>query len=180
MTISAISPEPQLELLFCSDFEKLRLDKSRNEKLAVLLSVDGLEKQPQILDPEILYKLLSKLGLAFPGLLTPKAELIDMKDDESGNSFMEAALERPQKRPLLFDLKLQQTLAGFGTYRVKNEEDRKKTLEESFFTVLPILMDLVTHIYRHLDPASLVIRGFVKSNGSMSIAFFIKQSAEQY
>jgi hypothetical protein len=69
-------------------------------------------------------------------------------------------------------------LAGFGFHIVKKGEGRKKTLEEFSFTVLPSLIDLVTHAHRHLDPESLIIKGFVKSNKSMTSAFSIKQSGK--
>jgi hypothetical protein len=52
--MSIFSPKQQPELIFVASFEELTLDRSGNEKLALLLPVDGLETQPHVITPVVL------------------------------------------------------------------------------------------------------------------------------
>jgi hypothetical protein len=54
MAMSIFSPKQQPELIFVASFEELTLDRSGNEKLALLLPVDGLETQPHVITPVVL------------------------------------------------------------------------------------------------------------------------------
>jgi hypothetical protein len=81
-------------------------------------------------------------------------------------------------RPVPFVVKLQQTIGGYGTFVVENEEDRIEVSETFETAVLSNLLAMVTPENKHMKPECLIFTDFVPSEESMGIAFFVKKSGE--
>ncbi|CAM6084068.1 unnamed protein product [Calypogeia fissa] len=182
LTVNALSTEQRPQLVCLSSFDQLSsvLDKTKFEKLAVLLPIDGLENQPQVINPEVLWELLSKRGLAVSGVPTPKAVLVelDSQRENSEDDYVRRGLGLLRHRPLPYVVKVNQTIGGYGTFVITTEEERSEVLEDFESAVLPNLLEMVKPENRHMRPETLVVTDYVPSNESMGIAFFVRKSGE--
>lgn len=135
-------------------------------KLAMLTPMDGLDEYPHIVDPRLHYELLSKRGLAFSGLQTPKSHVLDLDDlydpaitdpSETLQNQLDTATTFITTHPLPFALKFQQTMSGLGTFLIHDPPQRQIALSK----ILPLLRRILQTAYRPLRPASLVIQPLV-------------------
>ncbi|KAI9049681.1 hypothetical protein LZ554_005838 [Drepanopeziza brunnea f. sp. 'monogermtubi'] len=174
--------------------------------LAARLPLDGMEDMRSVIDPDLLYELLSKRGLALSTLNTPACHLINLGNDDQiqkmqlatkgrhsldGEALFSSEIINEWKnevigtiinRPLPFVVKLQQTLAGIGTFVIKKDKDKKRLLAD-----LPSRLD--TSLQRanlgniHLRPNTIIISEFNMSDANLwdgaSITYSDQEGLEQ-
>ncbi|KAE8440476.1 hypothetical protein EG329_007442 [Mollisiaceae sp. DMI_Dod_QoI] len=186
LAILSSSQQPKLRF-FASPSLVVLNDKTF--KLAPRLPMDGMDRLPHILHPDIHYELLSKRGLAIATFLTPRSHLLDLNIDapqsESAifrdpiKTWKDEVLQTISNRPIPFVLKLQQTILGKGTYIIKTEKARC-----SLVSKLPSLMSSnasrTNKTNNHLMPATLIITDFVDcpetGSPSFAITFFVRRN----
>lgn len=79
-----------------------------------------------------------------------------------------------EETPVPYVLKLTQSLGSVGTHIVKDEEDRKKTIEYMSTDNLPAYLPRISEHNAHIWPTALVVSEFIKGD-TMALNFFIKK-----
>lgn len=146
--------------------------------LAVASPMDCLEHLPAMVPFESHYRALSKRDLAFSTVSTPPSDVVEtrlgpdqVQESKLRNAEVTRMLDAIRGRAVPFVAKLPQCRAGFGTFIVRNEQERDKTL-----AVLVIEVDLmlrqVNQSNEHLRPASLVIQEMIPGE-TTAISMFV-------
>lgn len=150
-----------------------------NSQLAVLFPNDRLSDLPHVIDPEVHYEILSKRGLAESRLPTPMTTIIDpvlSPDQLQDETLLQAEISRIissfDQHPLPFIIKLQQTVSGYGTFKVYTDADRE-AMKQLFSTkLLREILRQTNASNNHLYPSSLVIQKMIPGE-AMALSLFI-------
>jgi hypothetical protein len=129
-------------------------------------------------NPDLLYELQSKRGLALSGLPTPATEVHGFDDcmayPDATRAYVDQAMNVIRQQEVPFVLKLQQSISGGGTYIVRTEEQRSEFIAIMQDTVLPRVFVKVNESNRHLHPSSLILQEVVSGSGdTFGVTFFV-------
>lgn len=147
-------------------------------RLAVLNPMDCLGHLPHVVCPDVHYSLLSKRGLMFSGLPTPRSYAIDtlLNPCETHNrSQVDAEIERMilplRERSLPFVVKVTQASASEGTFLITSELDRLAAIKILHIELRYILKALNTS-NEHLFPCSLIVQEYIPGD-CMTASIFV-------
>lgn len=178
-TILVLQPYQRPQLRFYQGPADVQINQA-NQILAPCWPVDGLDRLPHTLEPEIHHELHSKEGLARSGLPTPVFDVIEVKLPAEGVSaaWLHAETTRiiiqVQERPLPFALKLQQTMLGFGTYLIRTESEKHSLCSDILPKILANYLPYLNASNAHLHPANLVVTDFIEDIAAdLGVTFFI-------
>lgn len=181
-TMSVLQPHQRPQLRFYQGLADVHL-KQANQILAPCWPVDGLDRLPHTLEPEVHHELHSKESLARSGLPTPAFDVIEVKLPAEGVSATWLHTEttriiiQVRERPLPFALKLQQTMLGFGTYLIRTESERHSLCSDVLPKILANYLPYLNASNAHLHPANLVVTDLVENIAAdLGVTFFINQA----
>lgn len=153
---------------------------SSNVKLVTLNPLDRLAHLRHIVDPEIHYVLLSKRGLAYSGLPTPRTSVIDSTiatycgDDHIGlDTEVRRIIHAVYEWELPFIIKVPHAVGGLGTFVLHTEDQRQEALRVLRDEVFQML-NSVTPLNCHLHPCCLILQEFVPGE-TMGLCMFVTQ-----
>ena len=181
-TISVLQPQQRPDLRFYQGPADVNLNQA-SQILAPFWPVDGLDRLPHILEPEVHHGLHSKEGLARSGLPTPRFEVIEVSLPAEGVSaaWLQAETARitvqVQERPVPFAFKLQQTMLGFGTYLIHTEPEKHNFCSHVLPNVLANYLPYLNASNAQLHPANLVVTDLVENIAAdLGVTFFVDQA----
>ncbi|KAJ5661386.1 uncharacterized protein N7484_000758 [Penicillium longicatenatum] len=169
-----LSAEQRPNLSFVRNPEDIELPSAT--EAVTLNPLDRLAHLPHIVDPEIHYDLLSKRGLAYSGLPTPKTTIIESKSidtEEQIDAEVERMIREIYDRELPFIVKVPQTVGSLGTFIIRTEAQRQSAIAVLQTEVRKMLQE-VTPLNEHLVPCSLAIQEFIPGE-TMGLTMFITQ-----
>lgn len=173
---SQLGLDQQPKVVFEQNAAKLALPP--HFRLAVLNPMDCLEHLPHVVCPDVHYNLLSKRGLMFSGLPTPRSYAIDtlLHPCETHNmSQIDAEIERMilplRERSLPFVVKVTQAAASEGTFLIFSESDRLAAIQILHIELRDMLKALNTS-NEHLFPCSLIVQEFLPGD-CMTASIFV-------
>ncbi|THC95817.1 hypothetical protein EYZ11_004687 [Aspergillus tanneri] len=182
--LGQLHPSQRPNVTFVRRFEDIRLHPG--SKIVVLNPLDRVAHLPHLVDPEVHYELLSKRGLAYSGLPTPKTFVIDTvlgsKGDNSTEILncptklseeVECMIHLLRQRELPYIVKVPQSVGGLGTLIVRTESDRQMAETVLRAELLNMLQD-VNPFNRHMYPCSLVVQEFVPGD-TVGVSLFVTQ-----
>ena len=140
-----------------------------------LLPSDDLVSLKHYIDPDTHYEILSKRAIAFSGLPTPAARLIDFAPTPktSIDTVIANAVSTIQHQKLPFVLKLNSTWGSLGVYVIDSEPSRTAAIKD----IEPLLRDSLPSLNAtnaHLHPFSLVLMDYVEGSCS-AVNFYVRR-----
>jgi hypothetical protein len=182
ITMDGLNVNQQPKITFADSPYTLRLPE--NWKLAPVLPVDCFEKYNLLISLDTHYEIISKRGLAVSGLPNPDSVLLDFETRGKATEFEkkmhdEKVFRAVQGCELPFVVKLQQTISGYGTFVVANEEARFKTILQ-LTLIFQKLSCRVTIENIHLCPATVVITELIPSDRPMEVSFFVRPNGKAF
>jgi hypothetical protein len=180
ITMDGLGVGQQPKIAFVDSPDVIQLPE--HWKLAPVLPVDCLEKCNLLVSLDVHYEILSKRGLATSDLPFPKYVLLDFRThgqvtDFEKKLYSQTVYEVIQECELPFVVKLQQTISGYGTFIVDNEDVRFDTLTH-LKSIVPELLRRVIVENIHLYPATVVLYESIPSDRSMTVSFFVRPNGE--
>ncbi|KAL8856662.1 MAG: hypothetical protein Q9178_006729 [Gyalolechia marmorata] len=178
-TLSVLSKEQQPNICFSSGLWDLKR-RIPQSQLAVVIPHERLSTHRQVIDPDILYTLLSKRFLATSGLPTPPSVLLDL-DELDGSAEQKLALASLWiscfKLPRVF--KTQQGMSSVGTFVIRTEQERRELIDTLSTSILRRTLAGVTSKNKHLYPSTLISQEIIKHAGEcFATSFFVKRGGE--
>ncbi|PHH74721.1 hypothetical protein CDD80_2881 [Ophiocordyceps camponoti-rufipedis] len=151
--------------------------------IANFAPIDCLEHLPSLISFDAHYRALSKRDLALSGVPTPQTDVIDtmldarqVQDPQLRAAEVRRMLELVKQKPLPYVVKLPQACAGRGTYIVRNQDDRSKTVEE-LGVVVDRMLGQLCDANSHLRPVCLILQELV-AGSALAISMFISKAGE--
>lgn len=178
-TMKTLHQTQRPKLNFVAGLEDL-MAKNAEAQLVVIVPHESLASHPQVVDPDVLYELLSKRCLALSGLPTPKTEIFDLDQlhgPVSGKLDLAETWIRGFPLPRVF--KTQQGMSSVGTFLVRTEREREALIGHLRKDILLTTLGGVNFTNRHLFPSSLLAQKMIMElSDCFSTAFWVRKNAD--
>ncbi|KAL4727434.1 hypothetical protein ACLX1H_006346 [Fusarium chlamydosporum] len=209
-TLATLPDHQRPQPIFCDGPNSIPIQETGIDFLAVKVISDDLEKYNNVVPLETHWFINSKRALADSGLPTPKCVAVTVDgfptDAQSccaicigngldgfvipdecagarGTWLKEQSLrlyEALKSHPLPFVLKNQATFGGAGTFIVKTEEERQKTVDDLGNGFLSRLLSAVNAGNSHLEPATMLLSDLIQDPiGDYGVTFFVNEKGRQ-
>jgi hypothetical protein len=172
-TLQVISPSTRYKAFFSHSSTSLA-ELVGDATVIPLLPSDDFVSFKHHVDPDTHYDVLSKRAIAFSGLPTPAARLIDFAPtpDTSIDAVITSALSTVQAQTIPFVLKLNSTWGSLGVYVIDSETSLAAAIKD----VEPLLRDSLPSLNAtnaHLHPFTLVLMDYV-SGPCSAVNFYVR------
>ncbi|KAJ5676564.1 uncharacterized protein N7477_002197 [Penicillium maclennaniae] len=176
--LDQLHPNQRPNITFTRGPDEIQLQK--DARIVILSPLDFIAHLPHAVDPEIHYDLLSKRGLAYSGLPTPRTVVMDsisLPSEGFSSTQIKDEIQRMMcpiyEREVPFIVKVPQAVGGLGTFIVRTEAQRQAaaTVLE---TELGQILRNVTSLNQHLQPCCLIIQDFVPGD-TLGLTLFVTQ-----
>ena len=154
--------------------------KKPESQFSLVVPHEEFPSKAQMIQPEVLYNLLSKRYLVLSGLPTPKSSILDL-DTRSGSITHKLTLAASWilsfELPRVF--KTQQGMSSVGTFIVKSEAEREELICNLVTGILQSTLQRVNVSNEHLLPSSLIAQELItQSSDCFATSFFVRKSGD--
>lgn len=145
---------------------------------ALVVPHENFASHQQTIDPDVLYRLLSKRCLALSGLPTPQTDILDLDDSlDSVERKISRAVAWIRNFSLPRVFKTQQGMSSVGTFLVRTEQERESLIEFFSKCVLRTTLGSVNRTNAYLYPSSLLSQEMItQAQECLAVSFFVRRN----
>lgn len=178
-TLNVLPNRQRPNVTFAKGIDDL-IHKKPEAQLALVVPHEKFDSHQQTVNPEVLYRLLSKRGLALSGLPTPQTDILDL-DRSSGS--VDSKLSRAVFWMRSFDLprvfKTQQGMSSVGTFLVRTPLERESLVDYLSKDILRTTLNSVNPTNAYLYPSSLLSQEMItQAQECFATSFFVRRNAD--
>ena len=178
-TFNVLPVEQRSRVVFATGLVDL-MSKRSDAQLAVVVPHEIFASHEQTVDPDTLYKLLSKRYLALSGLPTPETSILDLDDSlDSVEGKLAKAVSwiRTFSLPRVF--KTQQGMSSVGTFLVRTENERESLIDSLSAHSLRTTLESVTAANAYLCPSSILSQEMItQAQECYAASFFVRRNGD--
>lgn len=178
-TLNVLPNWQRPKVVFAKGIEDL-MYKRPEAQLAFVVPHEQFASHQQTINPDVLYKLLSKRCLALSGLPTPQTNIFDLDDSSLSD---ERKLSEAVSWIWSFDLprvfKTQQGMSSVGTFLVRTEQQREDLIDSLSKDLLRTTLEGVDSSNAYLYPSSLISQEMIpQAQECFAASFFVRRSGD--
>ena len=178
-TFNVLPVEQRSKVIFANGLVDL-IAKRPEGQFAVVVPHEAFASHKQTVDPDTLYKLLSKRYLALSGLPTPETSILDL-DDSLGS--VEGKLSKAVSWIRTFSLprvfKTQQGMSSVGTFLVRTEDERESLIDSLSEHSLRTTLESVNAANAYLCPSSILSQEMIiQAKECFAASFFVRRNGD--
>ena len=178
-TFNILPVEQRSKVMFASGLVDL-MSKRPKAQFAVVVPHETFASHKQIVDPDTLYKLLSKRYLALSGLPTPETSILDLDDSlDSVEHKLSKAVSWIQTFNLPRVFKTQQGMSSVGTFLVRTEYERESLIDALSEHSLRTTLESVDAANAYLCPSSIISQEMIaQAQECFATSFFVRRNGD--